>query len=177
MYSTIKKASLGLFFAGAMAFAQLGTTTPTATVSVTVAAEAALVINSNVTLTSQGTNFADYTGSNTFTYFIRTGASGGTGSIVAKVTSDFSPAGGPSVATPVTASDTLKYTATVAAPGTAAAEQTISTASTTSVASFGADAHSVKAGNSGSTAWVLSNDPLYQTGSYTATVTYTISAS
>ena len=176
MTNTFKKAGLALLFTGAMAFAQSGTTAPTATVSVTVLAEAALSVPTNVTLTSIGTNFSNYTGSNTFTYFIRTTQSGGTGSIVAQVTSDFSPAGGPSVTTPPSAGDALTYVPTVANPGTAAAVQTISTASTTPISSFGADAHSVRAGNSGSLAWTLVNDPLYKTGSYTATVTYTIAA-
>jgi hypothetical protein len=158
------------------AFAQLGATTQTSTVSVTVAAEAALTVPTNATLTSTGTNFADYTGTTTFNYFVRTTQIGGTGSVTLQVTSDFSPANGPSVGTPPTAGDTLKYTPTVSAPGSAAAQQTSSTGAATSVGTFGADAHSAKAGNSGSVGWVLTNDPVYKTGSYTATVTWTISA-
>ena len=81
----------------AMAFGQLGTTNPTNNVNVNVAAEAALTIAGDATLSSTGTNFADYTGTTNFTYFIRTGAGAGSGSINLKVTTDFSPAGGPSV--------------------------------------------------------------------------------
>jgi hypothetical protein len=44
------------------------------------------------------------------------------------------------------------------------------------VATFGAGASSAVAGNSGSVAWTLTNDPLYHTGAYSATVTFTISA-
>jgi hypothetical protein len=44
------------------------------------------------------------------------------------------------------------------------------------VATFGAGSSSANAGNSASTTWSLTNDPLYKTGSYSATVTYTISA-
>jgi hypothetical protein len=44
------------------------------------------------------------------------------------------------------------------------------------VGSFGADAKSTAAGNTGSVAWSLTNDPTYATGAYTATVTFTISA-
>jgi hypothetical protein len=44
------------------------------------------------------------------------------------------------------------------------------------VATFGAAANSTSAGNSASTAWSLTDDPVYATGTYTATATYTISA-
>ena len=65
----------------------------------------------------------------------------------------------------------------MSAPGTACTGTiTSSTASATSVATFGANAHSVSAGNTGSVAWSLTDDPTYQTGAYSATVTYTISA-
>jgi hypothetical protein len=169
-------AGLVLLFT-AMTMAQSGTTSPTNNVNLTVNAEAGLTIGGDANLTSTGTNFSNYTGTTNFTYFIRTGQSAGTGSIQLKVTTDFSGTGGPSVATPPTAGDALTYLNTVSAPGTAAGGSlTASTASSTGVATFGADAHSTKAGNSGSTAWTLTNDPLYKTGSYTAVVTYTISA-
>lgn len=161
-----------------MAFAQLGTTAPTNTVSVSVAAEAALTIQTpTMNLTSTGTNFSNYTGTTNFTYFIRTTASGGAGSIVLKVESDFSGSGGPSVASPPTPTDTLSYSCTVAAPATACSGPlNSSTATATNVATFGTDAHSSYAGNSGTTSWTLTNDPLYKTGSYSATVIYTVSA-
>jgi hypothetical protein len=69
------------------------------------------------------------------------------------------------------------YTCTVTAPGTACSgSQTSSTASSTPVGTFGTDAKSAGAGNGGSVAWTLTNDPQYSTGTYTATVTFTISA-
>jgi hypothetical protein len=169
-----------LLLATSLAYAQLGTTTVTNNLTVAPVAEAALTIGTSATLlTSSGTNFSDYTGTTPLTYFIRTTQSGGTGTINLKVTTDFSTGtgGAPSVASPPDPSDTLKYTATVSTPGTApGSAQTASTGSTTPVASFGANAHSAKAGNSASVAWDLSNDPLYPTGSYTATVTFTIAA-
>lgn len=184
----MKKALLilgvALFLTSVPAHAQLGTTTGTTTVSVAVAAEGALTIGTpTTTLTSTGTNFSSYTGTTSLTYFIRTTAASGTGSITLQVTSDFSPVGGPSVATPPTAGDALKYSCTVANPGnngTATActnPTTASTSSATNVASFGADARSLLAGNSGTASWTLSNDPKYKTGTYSATVTFTISAS
>jgi hypothetical protein len=172
--------TLALFLMSPLGHAQgLGTTTVTNQVSVTVSAEAALTIGgAATTLTSTGTNFSDYTGTTPFTYFIRTGKAGGSGFIKLQVTTDFAPTGGPSVATPLTAGDTLSYTCAVSSPGTACSgSQTGSTTSQTPVATFINDAHSTKSGNSASVSWALSNDPLYQTGTFTAVVTYTISAS
>jgi hypothetical protein len=150
----------------------------TTNLSVTVSAEAALqVTTSTTTLTAIGTIFNPYTGTTNLTYKIRTTQATGTGSVTLKVTSDFSPANGPSVATPPTAGDALTYTCTGAAPATACSgSQTASTTASTSVSTFGAGASSANAGNSASTVWSLTNDPLYHTGAYSATVTYTISA-
>jgi len=151
----------------------------TATLSVTVGPEAAIQIASTASsLAATGNTFgSDFLGSTSFTYKIRTSKTGGTGNIGVEVTSDFSPTSGPSVASPPTAGDTLTYTCTVASPGTGCTgSQTASTTAVTSVATFGADAHSAKTGNTGSLNWDLTNDPKYGTGSYTATVTFTISA-
>lgn len=159
--------------------------TGTTTVSVTVGAEAALTIGGGgaTTLSSVGTNFANYTGTTSLTYFIRTTASGGTGTITLKVTTDFTCAsGGPCVATPPTAGDALTYSCTVATPGNGgtatpcSGSQTASTSTTTPVGTFGADAHSLNTGNSGSVSWTLTNDSKYKTGTYSAVVTFTISA-
>jgi hypothetical protein len=155
-------------------FAATGTTS----VSVVVGAEASLQVNTATTnLTSGGTIFGAYTGTTSLTYKIRTTTSGGTGSITLEVTTDFAPAGGPSVVTPPTAGDALTYTCTAAAPGTACAGPLTSSHTVqTSVATFGANAHSASAGNAGSVVWSLTDDPTYATGTYAATVTFTISA-
>ena len=125
-----------------------------------------------------GTTFnSNYTGTTSLTYKVRTTKVGGSGAITLKVTTDFGPAGGPSVATPPTAGDTLAYTCTLTSPGTACSgSQTASTAAGTPVGTFGADAKSASAGNGGTVAWTLTNDPQYSTGTYTAIVTFTISA-
>jgi len=167
-------ACLLLAIAG-IAQAQTGTTT----LSVVVGPEATLTVTTGTTnLATAATNFSlPFTGTTSLTYFIRTTKSTGSGTITAKVTTDFGGAGGPSVATPPSAGDALTYTCTVSAPGTACtSSQTASTSTATSVATFGAGANSVKAGNSASTAWSLTDDPVYSTGTYTATVTYTISS-
>ena len=168
---------LGLLSAGSM-FAQFAPTGNTS-LQVNVASEAAIQVDTATTnLTTVGTIFNDYTGTTNLTYKIRTTKVGGSGSITLQVTSDFSPAGGPSVASPPTAGDTLAYTCTVAAPGTACGgSQTSSTTAATGVATFGANAHSVKPGTGGNSVnWTMSNDPLYETGSFSATATFTISA-
>jgi hypothetical protein len=156
-------------------FAGTGTTT----ISVAVAPEAALQINTSTsTLSATGTTFnANYTGSTSLSYKVRTTKVGGSGTITLKITTDFSPAGRPSVRTPPTAGDILAYTCTLTAPGTACSgSQTSSTSVGTPVGTFGADAKSASSGNGGSVAWTLTNDPQYSTGTYTATVTFTISA-
>ena len=160
--------------ASAQTFAATGTTT----MSVSITAEASLAVNTaTTTLTSSGGIFAPFTGTTNLTYKMRTTQSTGTGTITAKVTTDFSPVNGPSVAVPPNGADLLTYTCTVASPGTACSgTQTASTSAQTSVATFGAGASSAQAGNTASLTWGLGNDPLYKTGSYTATVTFTVSA-
>ena len=151
----------------------------TTTLSVVVPAEAALTVTTGTTsLATTGTNFGTpYTGTTNFNYEIRTTKSSGSGSITAKVTADFGGAGGPSVGTPPSPGDALSYTCTVTAPGASCTgSQTASTTASTSVATFGSGANSARGGNGGSVAWSLTDDPLYATGSYSATVTFTISA-
>jgi len=145
----------------------------TTTLQVTVGPEAALtVVTGTTTLSTTATNFSlPYTGTTSLTYQIRTTKSGGNGSITLKVTSDFAPTGGPSVA----GSDHLTYTNTLSAPGTATSgSQTASTTAYTNVGTFGAAANS--SAGTGSVAWSLPDDPAYPTGTYSATVTFTISA-
>jgi hypothetical protein len=151
----------------------------TTTLSVVVGPEASLTVNTGTTsLSTASTAFADpYTGTTSLTYFIRTTKTGGAGTMSVKITADFSGSGGPSVTTPPTAGDLLTYNCTVASPGTACTGPiTALTSGTTSVATFGAGENSTKAGNSASLAWSLTDDPVYATGTYTATATFTFSA-
>jgi len=173
-----KRLGLAALLAGLGAGSAFGdSATGTTNLQVTVAPEASIVVDTATTpLTSSGI-FGDYTGTTGYTYKIRTTQSTGSGSVVLQISSDFAPTGGPSVGSPVNG-DTLSYTCTTTAPATACSgSQTSSTSTTTPVASFGADAHSLAAGTSGNTTiWDLTNDPAYQTGSYQATATYTIAA-
>jgi len=169
-----------LLLGASVAFAQstpFGTTEAT-TLSVNVGAEAAISVLTTTTLSTPSTIFADYTGTTTFLYKVRTGGTvSGTG-ITLQITTDFSPVNGPSVASSGATGDTLKYacTATAASATACVGSQTSSTSAATSVATFGTSAHSAKAGDSGSVVWDLVNDPAYAVGNYTATATFTISA-
>ncbi len=159
--------------ASAQTFQSSGSTT----ISVTVAAEASLYIEDSTTTLTGGPLFSDYTGTTRFIYKIRTSQGSGTGTITSLVTADFSPSGGPSVSNPPTAGDALSYTCSVSSPATACSgTQTASTTAAQPVASFGANARSSRNGNSGQVNWTLTNDPLYATGAYSATVTFTVSA-
>jgi hypothetical protein len=167
--------------ATSLCYGQATNATGNSTLTVNVGAEAAIVVDTTPNFTSTGI-FGNYTATTPITYFVRTITGG---SIVVEVTSDFStggPGGGPSVAAPPTTGDLLTYTCTAAAPvtGTAtpcATAQTASTSTTTNVVTFAATTQSAKVGNSASTSWTLVNDPAYKAGNYSATVTYTISAS
>ena len=118
MFKKIAMAVVGVTLLAFAAQAQFNTT-GTTSVSVTVAAEASLQVNTaTTTLANVGTIFNAYTGTTNLSYKIRTTKTGGSGTVTLEVTSDFSPANGPSVATPPTAGDALTYTCTVSAPGT-----------------------------------------------------------
>jgi hypothetical protein len=146
---------------------------------VVVGPEAALTVTTGTTnLATTSTTFGNpFTGTTNLTYLIRTSKTSGTGTLTLKITADFSGTGGPSVTTPPTTGDALTYTCTVSSPGTACTgSQTASTASSTPLGTWGAAASSTKAGNSASVAWSLTDDPVYAAGTYTATATFTISA-
>jgi hypothetical protein len=172
-------AALALFLTlGALsAFGQPFATTGSTTVSVNVAAEASIRIDTSSTQLSNtsGTVFNPYTGTTNFTYKVRT-ASGGTGSITVKL-ADFTPSGGPSIVTPPTSGDALTYSCTAGASASPCTGSITANTTDTKVADFGHDAHSTQAGDTGSVTWGLTNDPQYKVNSYSATATFTISAS
>ncbi len=157
----------------AQTFAPTGTTTlslavaPAAEISITTA---------STSLATTGNSFVNpYTGTTNFVFKMRTSPSSGAGTLTLKVTTDFNGTGGPSVGAPVNG-DLLTYSCTAASGTACATTQSASTATQTGVATFGANAHSTSAGDAGSVAWSLTNDPVYQVGNYNATVTFTISA-
>jgi hypothetical protein len=174
MMAAVLVGMLGAANLMAQAFGPTGTTN----LNVTVASEAAIRVDTaNTNLTSAG-SFADFLGTTNYTYKIRTTAVGGSGSVTVQITTDFAPAGGPSVAAPPDPLDAMTYTCAATLPATACAGTiTASTAAATAVSSFGANARSLRAGTGGnSVAWTLPDDPAYATGSYVAVATFTISA-
>ena len=163
-----------LFSALASAQSNTGTTT----LSVTVGPEASLTVTTGTTsLATAGTVFNAFTGITNYNVKMRSTVTGGGGTLTLKVTTDFAGAGGPSVLAPPTAGDLLTYTCAAVTSGTpCTGPLTASTTTATSVATFGTNAHSAAAGDGSSVSWSLVNDPQYKTGTYTATVTLTVSA-
>lgn len=128
-------------------------------------------------LTSNATKFKPFTGGITLTYRARTSAGGG-GHLTLRVTSDFAPTGGPSVA-----AGALSYTCAGATLGAACSgTQTASTSSETPVLMLPAAACTGGGGgcsqqtNSVDLTLILPDDPGYATGVYSAKITFTISA-
>jgi hypothetical protein len=163
----------------APAFLLSATSTTTQTLSAQINAIGKLSVPASLALTTAGTTFVAYSGNLSVSYRARTTAGTGSGSLTLRATADFSPAGGPSIAT-----GQFTYTCSAATLGAACSgTQTASTASQTSVVTMGAG-HCTGGGGSCSVAnpntvqstFTLSNNPAYKTGTYSATLTFTISA-
>jgi hypothetical protein len=136
-------------------------------------------------LTKPSTSFNSFTGTITLTYRARTSQGTGQGAITVKATADFAPAGGPSIADPPSRGDKFTYTCSGATLGASCSgDQTVSTSIATNVVTIGASACtgggapcSTANPNMATVTFALSDDPKYKTGSYSATLTWTISAS
>ena len=145
--------------------------TATTTLSVTVASAATISLDASATTLTASTTWGDYTGTTSGTVRMRTSRTGGSGSVTVEITSAWA-AGGPDV-------DDLTYTCSVAETSDATAcsgSVTASDSSGTSVLSMGADGHTADSGDSFSVEWSLKNLPSYSPGSYSATATFTVSA-
>jgi hypothetical protein len=139
-------------------------------------------LSAPLALTRTGSGF---TGTMTLSYRARTSQGTGYGTITVKAAADFSPPGGPSIAHPPSTGDKFTYTCSGATLGiSCSGMQTLSTTSSTNVVSIGASA-CTGGGSPCSTAepgstnvtFILTDDPQYKTGSYSATLTWMISAS
>jgi hypothetical protein len=138
-----------------------------------------------VTLTKSNTNFNSFVGTMTLSYRARTSQWSGQGAITVKATTDFTPAGGPSITRPPSAGDMFTYTCGGATLGASCAgAQTVSTTAATNVVTLGASACtgggapcSSANPNTANVTFTLTDDPKYKTGSYSTTLTWTISAS
>lgn len=134
------------------------------------------VVQSNVSLTHTGSIFNSFTGAVTVQFKVRTTIANGSSSLTLNA-SAFSPATGPSIA----AGD-LTYTCSGATVGAnCSGIQTISTSSQTNVVTVGSGV-CTGAGCAGSSPdsvtvnLTLADSPVFKTGSYSTTVTFSISA-
>ncbi len=132
----------------------------------------------NLTLTSTGALFTPYAGSLMVSYRIRSTASG-TGSITVQASSDFTPAGGPSIAGGV-----LSYTCGGASLGAGCSgSRTVSTTGQTGVVTVsgasctgGGGACSSADPNVVQVNFLLQNSSNYTSGTFSASLTFNISA-
>jgi len=154
-----------------------GTGTSVQTLDATLQPIAEVSLPASLTLTS-ASQFAAFTGSLSINYRARTTATGG-GTITLQVSSDFTPAGGPSAAAAA-----LSYTCGGASLGTACSgPQTASTTAQTAVVTLPASACTGGGGSCSSSdpatvslSFSLTDNPAYSTGSYSAQVILRISA-
>lgn len=163
----------------------LAQNTVTQTLDVTVVPLGGLFMQSSPLALTRASSFSGYGGTITLSYRARTRQGSGQGTITVKATSDFTPTGGPSIASPPSAADKFTYTCSGATLGVACSGiQTVSTTTSTTVVSLGASACtgggapcSTANPNSANVTFILPDDSKYKTGSYSATLTWTISAS
>jgi hypothetical protein len=166
-----------LIFAPAFLLGVTGSTTQTLSASINAIGKVS--VPASLTVISAGTTFVAYSGNLSISYRARTTSGTGSGSLLLQATADFSPAGGPSIAT-----GQLTYTCSAATLGSACSgTQTVSTSSQTNVVTMGASLCTGGGGscsasnpNSVQSTFTLSNNPAYKTGTYSATLTFTISA-
>lgn len=138
----------------------------------------ALTAPASASLTHSQNTFQPFQATVAVNYRVRTTPTG-SGKITLQVTSDFSPSGGPSVSNGV-----LSYTCGAAGLGSpCSGSQTASTTAQTPVLTLPASACTGGGGacsgqdpNSVNLTFVLVDDPRYSTGTYSANVTFTISA-
>ena len=176
--STLRRIRLPLLLAAVTLPAAASTGTAGQTLSATLSPVGALTTPGTATLSSGSTTFQPFIGTVPVSYEIRT-TPVGSGSITVQVTSDFAPAGGPSAA-----SGALTYVCSGANLGTGCSgTQTASTTGQTPVLAVpassctgGGGACSSQNPNSMNVTFTLTDSPTYPTGTYSASVTFTISA-
>ncbi|MBI3665743.1 MAG: hypothetical protein HY236_05865 [Acidobacteria bacterium] len=137
-----------------------------------------LSVTAGIPLTTSATTFIGFSGTLPVSYRVRTTPGGG-GAITMQATSDFAPAGGPSLST-----GALPYTCGSASLGTSCSgAQTVSKTAQTPVLTVpggvctgGGGACSASDPNSVTVNFSLTNDPQFQTGAFAASLMFTIIA-
>ena len=156
-----------------------GQGTAVQTLSATLNPNGALTTPGTATLSKSLTSFQPFTATLPVSYQVRTTPGGSGGTITLQVNNDFSPSGGPSAA-----GGALTYVCSGANLGTACSgTQTASTTTSTPVLTVPASACTGGGGacssqnpNSMNLTFTLVDSPVYSTGTYSANVTFTISA-
>lgn len=169
---------IALFAALAHPAGRAATATTTQTLTASIVALAKLSAPGTLLLSPTGTSFSPFAASMNLNYRARTTPTGG-GTITVQATGDFSPIGGPSVA-----SGDLTYVCTGASLGAGcASSQTVSSGSATTVLSLPANACTGGGGacsgsnpNTVSLQFNLNNNPAASTGTYQVTLQFTASA-
>ena len=155
-----------------------GTGSATQTLTATINPGYALSAPATASLTHTQTTFQPFQATVAVNYEVRTSPTG-SGKITLQVTNDFSPSGGPSAA-----NGNLTYTCGAANLGTpCSGTQTASTTTQTplltlpaSTCTGGGGACSSQDPNSVNLTFTLTDNPGFPTGTYSATITFTISA-
>jgi hypothetical protein len=152
------------------------TMTVSNSLNATIQANGSLSVPGSATLTNSGTVFNAFSGAVTVQYRARSTAAGG-GTLTLRVTQDFQ-TGGPSVS-----GGDLTYTCGAAGLGTACGSTTASTSSATTVVTLPASACtgggspcSATDPNTVLVTFTLADRPVVKTGTFTANVQFTISA-
>ena len=154
-----------------------GTGSATQALNVTLTPVAELSVPATLTLTAGASPFAPFTGSLAVSYRARTTSTGG-GTLTLEVSSDFSPAGGPSAA-----ASNLTFTCASGLGTNCSGTQTASTTVQTTVVTLPASACTGGGGSCSASNpdtvnvnFSLTDSPAYSTGTYTAQVILRISA-
>jgi len=155
-----------------------GTGSVNQTLNATLQPIAKLSVPASLSLTAGATGFSPFSGTLAVSYRARSTPTGG-GTITVRVTSDFLPTGGPSAAAAA-----LTYTCGNASLGTpCSGTQTASTTAQTLVLTLPASACTGGGGSCSASDPAslnvnlsLTDNPSYDTGSYSAQLTFTISA-
>ena len=153
--------------------------TVTQTIQLSLAPATKLSVPSSLALTSIGGAFNAYTGTLILSYKSRTTPGGSGATITMKANSEFTPAGGPTLA-----SSALTYICSAASLGTGCSgTQTVSATAQTAVVSIPAGKCTGGGGlcspsnpNTVSLNMQLANTPVYQTGNYSTVVVFTVSS-
>lgn len=148
----------------------------TQTMSVAVSPNGKLSLPATVDLRSSNTHFGTLAGSLTLSYWARTSSASGGGSVTVQASSDFSPAGGPSI-------NAVSFTCSGATLGAGCSgSQPLATSSQTSLVSLpggactgGGGICSTQEPNTVLLTFSVPSKPQYKTGTYSVQITFTIS--